>query len=131
MSTSGRIAGFDCRAILRALADVNGATHPPLRVPPVRVLVLLAREKAPLKRKGEIWRKKLEAPFGERIHALVSGNVPSAFTDAVGVGKKVDENVQPTASKEEVEREVVHTIAKVLGVPSELIEGGEVKLAKV
>lgn len=133
MSASGKVPGFDGRAVLRALADVNGATHPPLRVPPARVLVLLAGEEVPLNRKGEIWRKKLDALFGERMRALLSGDVPSAFTSATAAsGKKVEgENGQPAVTKEEVEREVVRIVAEVLGVPSELIEDGEATFAEV
>lgn len=132
-NAGGKVPGFDRRAVLRAFADVNGVTHPPLRVPPARVLVLPAGEEIPMNRKGEIWRKKLEAQFSDRMQALLTGAVPSAFTTTDPVAKpgKGGDSSVPTESKEEIEREVVRIVSGVLGVPVELIEDGESTFAEV
>ncbi|KAJ7482732.1 hypothetical protein FB451DRAFT_1235938 [Mycena latifolia] len=56
--------------ISRAIRAVNRALAPPLRISWSRVLILEEGQQIPINRKGQIWRKKLEALYGNRVGAL-------------------------------------------------------------
>ncbi|KAJ7482780.1 hypothetical protein FB451DRAFT_1236033 [Mycena latifolia] len=56
--------------ISRAIRAVNRALAPPLRMSWSRVLILEGGQQIPINRKGQIWRKKLEALYGNRVGAL-------------------------------------------------------------
>ncbi|KAI5117731.1 hypothetical protein M0805_002076 [Coniferiporia weirii] len=128
----GKKAGFNARAVLRALARVNGETQPPLRVPASRVLVLEEGEQIPINRKNEVWRKKLEEAFGERIRALLRGE-GSRFKDAETKGtKEKTEEEGANVKLDEVEGEVSRVVAEVLGISRELLEdSGEATFAEL
>ncbi|KAJ7101451.1 hypothetical protein B0H15DRAFT_411968 [Mycena belliarum] len=62
--------------VSRAIRGVNRSIAPPLRIGWSHVLFLEGGQQIPVNRKGQIWRKKLEALYGDRVAAL-SGPGPS------------------------------------------------------
>ncbi|KDR66936.1 hypothetical protein GALMADRAFT_232327 [Galerina marginata CBS 339.88] len=58
--------------ITRAISVANRGLAPPLRISWSRVLVLKEGQEVPVTTKGAIFRKKLEALFGEQLSALLS-----------------------------------------------------------
>ena len=58
--------------ITRAIAAANRGLAPPLRISWSRVLILKDEQEIPITKKGAIFRKKLEALFGEQLAQLLS-----------------------------------------------------------
>ncbi|KAJ7127893.1 hypothetical protein C8R44DRAFT_616608 [Mycena epipterygia] len=56
--------------ISRAIRAVNRALSPPLRISWSRLLILEEGQQIPINKKGHIWRKRLEALYGNRVLAL-------------------------------------------------------------
>ncbi|THH06897.1 hypothetical protein EW145_g3760, partial [Phellinidium pouzarii] len=115
--------GFNPQEVLRALARVNGGTQPPLRVPASRVVVLSDGEQIPLNRKGEVWRKKLEELFGERVRALLKGEGSRFKEVEVAKIREKKEEGSMKISLDEVESSVSQIVAEVLGISQDLLDG--------
>jgi hypothetical protein len=62
--------------IARAIRGINRALAPPLRISWSRVLILKEGEQIPINKKGQLWRKKLEALFGNRVAVLSTPSKP-------------------------------------------------------
>ena len=71
-------------SFLRALAIVNRDLAPPLRISWSRVLILSNQEPIPVTRKGDVFRKKLRALFGERLSTLLNDPSASRLTHSLG-----------------------------------------------
>ncbi|KAF7333309.1 Polyketide synthetase [Mycena venus] len=98
--------------ISRVVRSVNRELAPPLRIKWTRVLILEDGEHIPINRKGQIWRKKLEALYGNRVASLSSGSFRPVSSDVT--------SSQP--SQTFIRDVVLAVVADALGIPLEALQ---------
>ncbi|KAJ7760901.1 hypothetical protein DFH07DRAFT_1059948 [Mycena maculata] len=105
--------------VARAIRSINRALAPPLRISWSHVFILHEGQSIPINGKGYIWRKKLEALYGNRVASLSSLTALSRASDVVAHSPPA---VLPQRNDRAVRDVILDVVADGLHLSSETLE---------
>ncbi|KAF8900861.1 hypothetical protein CPB84DRAFT_1778561 [Gymnopilus junonius] len=118
--------------ITRAISSANRGLAPPLRISWARVLILKDDQEIPITKKGAIFRKRLEAMFGERVAELLSRSEEgiAPLVNGVDANKPAHANAANgvntnTKTKDEVKAIVSRIVLETLKISEKAMENND------